>query len=82
MCCRGPLAESGDRLEDVVGGFFPAERSWGSVVLGDEGSDGVFQFLDAATTVGTSNFLVGSLTVVALVDLDQPPGVDAPALAQ
>ena len=42
------MAESGDGLENVVGGFCPAERSRGRVVVGDEGGDRILQLLDAA----------------------------------
>ena len=48
MGCERLLAIASDRSEDVVCGFGPAERFWGSVVVGDEGSNRILQILDAA----------------------------------
>jgi hypothetical protein len=48
MDSEGQLAGSGDRLEDGIGGFGPAEGLRRGVVAGDEGGDRLLQVLDAA----------------------------------
>jgi hypothetical protein len=48
MCPEGPLAEPGDGLENVIGGFGPSEGLRVLIVAGDEGGDGILQLCDAA----------------------------------
>jgi hypothetical protein len=52
MDCDCPLAESGDRLKDVMGGFGPAEGPRRGVVVGNKGCDRFLQFGD--TTVNAA----------------------------
>ena len=73
MSGKSALAISGDGLEDIIGGFGPAEGPRRLVMVIDEGEDSILQFLDAAMNPAP-DLTLGEKGEPAL-DLVEPGGV-------